>query len=117
MTTCEFVTVPALTAVVKTDDSFVSEDLLPHLDVPGGHQPPALSRDISDHHGDAVVAVPGPVSHLALLSTVGDGVTLLALGELLLAMLLTRVTRVPVSQGLRHFMTKWSSEIAMYLTT
>ena len=90
MTTCEFVTVPALTAVVKTDDSFVSEDLLPHLDIPGGHQSPALPWDLGDHHRDAVVAVPGPVYSLALLSTVGDGVATLAL--LALAMLLTRVT-------------------------
>ena len=116
MATCEFVTVPALTAVVKTDDSFVNEDLLPHLDVPGGHQPPALPRDLGDHHGDAVVAVPWPVGHLALLSTLGEGVTLLALRELLLAMLLTRVTRIPVSQRLRHFTTLesgWSSEIVL----
>ena len=110
------ISVSTITAAIKTDDSFVSEDLLPHLDVPGGHQPPALPRDLGDHHGDAVVAVPEPVYSLALLSTVGDGVTLLALGELLLAMLLTRVTRVPVSQRLRHFYDpcKWSGLLKLY---
>ena len=87
---------------IKSNSTQYFEDQLPHLDIPGSHQPPALSRDLSDHDGDAVPVVSGPVRHLALLTTVGDGVTLGALGELLLASdgLVTRETLLAVSQWL-----------------
>ena len=45
-------------------------------DLSGRHQPPPLFPDLGDHHGDAVVLVPGPVLDQALLAAVGDGVTL-----------------------------------------
>ena len=43
------------------DHSVVRMELHPHLDVLGNHK---HKRPISDHHGDVVVSVPGPVSHL-----------------------------------------------------
>ena len=51
----------------------------------------------------------GPVLRLALPAAVGDGVTSLALGELLLiAGLVTLVTPVPVRQGFWHVQIWWS---------
>ena len=65
--------------------SLVIKEELPHLDVPGRHQPPPLPLVLGHHDGDAVISVPGPVLHLTLLAAVGDGVTSRALGELLLS--------------------------------
>ena len=51
----------------------------------------------------AEVTVSGPVLPLTLLAAVGDGVTLGALGELLVASLLTSLTTLPVRDNLRHY--------------
>ena len=59
----------------QLDHGLVKKEELSQLDVPGGDQPPAFSFYLGDHHGDAVVFVSGPVSQLALLATVGDGLT------------------------------------------
>ena len=88
--------------------SLVCEDLLTHLDVPCRHEPPALPRDLSDHHREAVPLVPGKVLSLALHTAVGDGMTSGALGEFLLASdsLVTLETLLAVGHwfnvGLRH---------------
>ena len=84
------------------DHRLVHEDKLAHLDVSGGHQPPALPLDLGDHHGEAVPLVPLEVGHLALLAAIGDGVTTSALEELLLSWrsLLTFKADLTVSQRL-----------------
>ena len=48
------------------------------------------------------MAVSGPVLPLTLLAAVRDGVTLGALGELLVASSLASLTTLPVCDNLRH---------------
>ena len=57
---------------------------LTRLEVFRGHQTLAHAGDLGDHDGNAVLAVAGPVLPLTLLATIGDGVTLGTLGQLLL---------------------------------
>ena len=78
------------------------EEKLSLLYVLSGHKPPTFTWDLSDHDGDTVPVVSGPVSHLTLLAAVSDGVTSSALGELLVTShgLVTLEAFLAVSQGL-----------------
>ena len=90
------------------DRRLVFEDELAHLDVPGGHNAPALARDLGDHHGDAVPSVSAPVSFLTLPAAVGDGVTSGTFGELplpshgLLTLKASLTIRQRLDEQLRH---------------
>ena len=87
---------------VQDDDGGVHEEEVTHLEVLGGHEPPALAADVSDHDGDAVEAVTVPVLSLTLGATVRDGVTPSTLGQLLVTGLATSVTTLPVCHRLWH---------------
>ena len=60
----------------KFDHRPVSEDLLPHLDVSSGHDPPALPWELLDHDGTAVPVVSLPVVPLTLLAAVSDSMAI-----------------------------------------
>ena len=73
---------------------------VPHLEVPGCHQPPALVLHLLDDQGDTEPPVPGPVRHLALLAAVGHRV---ALGALLGPGLAAFHALGQVTETFRHF--------------
>ena len=75
--------------IIDQNSRFLVEYHLSNVDVSGSHQASPLPPELSDHDGDAVVLVPLPVFPLTLLTTVGDGVTLTALVELLSSSLAT----------------------------